>query len=173
MAICILLTLGPSNAFAQNQPTSEYQLKAAFIYNFTRFVDWPANAFSSSDGPFVIGVLGDERFSTYIEELVKGEKLGGRSISVQRYGAGQIGRCNILFVSGTEASKIKNQLPGLNRRGTLTVSDASNFAKWGGIIRFFKEENKLRLQINIDEAKSSQLTISSKLLSLSKIYSAN
>lgn len=173
-AISLILSFTTLHSISQIKPTNEYQLKAAFIFNFTRFVDWPANSSSSLDDPFVIGVLGDDRFSTYINEIVRGEKLGSKAITVKHFkNVKELAHCNILFISAVEASKIKDELKGINRRGVLTVSDAANFVKWGGIISFFKEENKLRLQINTDEAKASQLTISSKLLNVSKIYSTN
>ncbi|MEO8795217.1 MAG: YfiR family protein, partial [Daejeonella sp.] len=162
------------SSFTQMRPVNEYQVKAAFIYNFTRFIDWPAETNTGSAGPFIIKIWGDDQFSTYINDLVKGEKLGGRAIIVQRIdNVKEINQCNILFVSASRAADVKDLLPELNRKRILTVSDAANFARWGGIIRFFKEGNNLRLQINIDEAKASRLNISSKLLSLSKIYRAN
>ncbi|MEJ6979076.1 YfiR family protein [Pedobacter sp. P351] len=173
-SLVCMFVLGATFISAQRSPASEDQLKAAFIYNFTRFVDWPPDYFSTSSSPFIIGILGDESFKSYIDEIVKGEKLGDRAIVVQRYRTvKEIKHCHILFISAYEATRIKGAIPALNRRGILTVSDGAEFAKWGGIVRFFKDDNKLRLQINIDEAKSSQLIISSKLLSLSSIYSKN
>ncbi len=172
MVIGVILLL--LSSFTQRMPVNEYQVKAAFIYNFTRFIDWPPETFTGASGPFIIQVLGDNQFSSYINDIVKGEKLGGRAIIVQRINSvEEIHQCNILFISASNASEVKDLLPDLNRRRILTVSDASNFAKWGGIIRFFKEGNNLRLQINIDEAKASKLNISSKLLSLSSIYRGN
>ncbi|HEX8376403.1 MAG TPA: YfiR family protein [Pedobacter sp.] len=163
-----------ANGNTQPRPTSEYQLKAAFIYNFTRFIDWPPASFGSTDSPFVIGILGDDGISAYINELVKGEKLGNRQIVVRRFSnPAEITQCQILFIGGKDVPEMKGLLNAMNRRGVLTVSDAPDFAKLGGIVRFYKEANKLRLQINVDEVKISELTISSKLLSLSNVYKAN
>jgi hypothetical protein len=162
------------HASTQPRPTGEYQLKAAFIYNFIRFIDWPSGSFGGGESPFVIGVLSDDVISAHINELVRGEKLGSRPIVVRKFSnPAEISQCHILFIGGQDVSQMKSLIHGMNRRGILTVSDAPNFAKMGGIVRFYKEANKLRLQINVDEAKISELTISSKLLSLSNIYKAN
>lgn len=158
-------------AFSQSS-TSELQLKAAFIYNFTRFIDWPPRAYTSPDAPFIIGVMGDGGLAKRINEVVKGESVGNHDISARNFDkVGDVGHCNILYIGGDEFIEVRRMLPDLNRRGILTVSDVSGFEKWGGIVRFFKEDSKLRLQINIDQAKAADLTISSKLMSLSKIYS--
>ncbi len=169
-----LIFLIPLTLNAQNSSADEYQLKAAFVYNFTRFVEWPASGSNRPGVPFVISVLNEDRLADKIHELVKGEQIGSRPIVVRRLNKkSEIGNCNILYVSGKDASELKDQLSNISRRGVLTVSDAPNFARWGGIIRFFKDENKLRMQINIDEARSSRFGISSKLLSLSSIYNSN
>ena len=172
--VSLLFLFFTANGNIQPRPTSEYQLKAAFIYNFTRFIDWPPASFGSTDSPFVIGILGDDGISAYINELVKGEKLGNRQIVVRRFSnPAEITQCQILFIGGKDVPEMKGLLNAMNRRGVLTVSDAPDFAKLGGIVRFYKEANKLRLQINVDEVKISELTISSKLLSLSNVYKAN
>ena len=157
--------------FAQVRPAAEQQVKAAFIYNFTRFLDWPAEAYSSTEAPFVIGVLGNDPVSTYLNDLVQDEMLGQHHIIIQRFtDIKQVDACNILFISSDEARKSSTQISTINRKGILTVSDVPEFCKWGGVIRFYKEGNKLRLQINPAEAKAAQLTISSKLLSIASIY---
>ena len=174
VAICLVISFPSFNAAAQSNPTNEYQLKAVFIYNFTRFINWPPDAFADDEDPFVIGVLGDERLSAYLNLLIKGEKLNNRTIIVRNYkNIKEMGACHILFISDEWVSKIKNRILTINRQNTLTVSDVPNFAKMGGIIGFYKEENKLRLEVNLNEAKSSDLVFSSKLLSVSNIYSTN
>jgi hypothetical protein len=166
-----LFLLSLYHSFAQQRPATEQQVKAAFIYNFTRFVDWPPEAFESANAPFVIGVLGNDPVASYLEDLVKDEKLDTHNIIVQRFtDLKQIDQCNILFISAEEAAKNNKLIPSINRKGILTVSDVTDFSKWGGVVRFFKEANRLRLQINPAEAKAAQLTISSKLLSISSIY---
>jgi uncharacterized protein YlbG (UPF0298 family) len=174
IAACLIISFPSFNTVAQSNPINEYQLKAAFIYNFTRFINWPPDSFFNPEDPFVIGVLGNERLSAYLNLLVKGEKLNDRAIIVRSYkNIKDVEACHILFIADEWASKIKNKIPVINHQSTLTVSDAPNFAEMGGIIGFYKEKNKLRLEVNINEAKSSELVFSSKLLSVSNIYSTN
>lgn len=156
--------------FAYAQTSAEYQVKAVFLFNFTRFVDWPGTAFESSNSPFVIGILGNDPFGNYIDETVKDEKMGERSIIVRRYKTiKDVDNCQILFISAAEAEQSKSALQELKEKHILTVSDASNFASTGGIIGFIIENNKTRMQINIDAARAASLVISSKLLGVAKI----
>lgn len=172
LMLLLLATLNP--AIAQIRPANEKQVKAAFIYNFTHFIDWPATSFASESAPFVIGIVGNDPIAEYLSDLVKDEKCGYRNISVQKFATyNDIGNCNILYIPGNEASKLKSIIPELNRRGILTVVDDASYSKWGGIVCFFKQQNKLRLQINISQAKAAELTISSKLMSVSDIYKGN
>lgn len=141
------------------------QVKAVFLFNFTQFVDWPPGSFSSPTSPFVIGILGNDPFGLYIDKVVEGEKVDSHPIVVQRYNDGDdIKNCNILFTSKSY-SAIRN----LQNRSILTVGDQNNFAAEGGMIRFFIENNKIKLQINLKAAKAANLNISSKLLRLADV----
>lgn len=156
---------------AQIKPAPEYQVKAVFLFNFTRFIDWPSTAFSSANAPFVIGIMGTDPFGDYIEEIVKGENIQGHPIIIQRYPtAKNILNCHILFINTHESIQIKETLSSVGRKSILTVSDANNFAKLGGVVRFYKEDNKIKLEINITSSKAAQLEISSKLLSVARIF---
>lgn len=159
----VLLSLQPQ---AQTAPKA-YQVKAAFLYNFSQFVEWPPTAFSNQASPFVIGILGKDPFGAYLHELVKGERINGHPIQVQRYGdEKEIKNCHILFIN---LPSTINALSALENQSTLTVSDADNFARQGGMIRFFTENNKIRLEINPAAAKEASLNISSKLLRVAQI----
>jgi hypothetical protein len=152
------------------QRTGEYNIKATFLYNFTQFINWPAEAFSASDGPFVIGILGVDPFQGAIEEAVAGEKVKGHPVIVQHFeNAADIKNCNILFISSSEAGKLGQILPALPGKNILTVSDLPDLIPSGGIIRFTRQNNKIRLQINLAASKAADLTISSKLLQLAEI----
>ncbi|WP_256011899.1 YfiR family protein [Desertivirga xinjiangensis] len=154
----------------QSKIAKVYQLEAAFLYNFTRFVNW-TSANPSGETQFVIGIVGRDPFEGYIDEIVKGERVDGRSIVIRRYDdVSNIGNCSILFIGFSEAEKIRQALKKVKKRGTLTVADSPNFVKRGGAVEFFIEENKVRLKINVDAAKAEGLEISSKLLNLAKIY---
>jgi len=166
----LFLLFAIQSLYAQDKPALEYQVKAAFLYNFTRFINWPPTAFTAPDAPFVIGIVGNDPFGTYIEEIVAGEKVGDRKIIVQHYqDVKEIGNCQIIFIHLSESSKVKEILTALESHNILAVSDIDNFAKLGGQVRFFKESNKVKIQINMEAAKRSQLEISSKLLRIAKI----
>jgi hypothetical protein len=156
-------------AQAQRKPALEYQVKAAFLFNFTKFVIWPASAFKADDAPFVIGIFGNDPFGPYLDELVKGESLDTHPIIVQRYtNINEISGCHLLFVNTNQPTQ--QQIITLTGTvGTLTVSDADGFVKRGGSICFFKQDNKIRIEINVAATKNSKLEISSKLLSIAKI----
>lgn len=155
---------------AQTTISKEYQIKAIFLFNFAQFVDWPANAFSEAETPLTIGILGDDPFGTFLDETVQGEKVNGHPLIVQHYQRVEdIKTCHILFISQSETKHLKRILNGLKDRNLLTVSDTDNFTKYGGIIQFVTEQNKIHFQINLEAAKEAELTISSKLLRLAKI----
>lgn len=156
--------------FAQTSVTREYQIKAAFLFNFTQFVEWPAT--SNSQAPIVIGVLGKNPFGSYLEDIVSGEKVNGHSLVVQYYNSVEdIKTCHVLFVSTAEANNFDHIVETLKNRNILTVSDGTDFIHHGGMIRFFTRNNKIQLQINPEAAKSAKLVVSSKLLRLAEIYS--
>ena len=161
------VTLGvpDSHLHAAAAPAAEYQLKAVFLFNFAQFVEWPAEAFPEPKAPLIIGVLGDDPFGTYLDETVHGEKVNDRPLSIQRYRRiDDIKTCHILFISRSEANQLEPIFASLKGRHVLTVSDFSGFAQSGGMIRFVTEKNKIRLRINLEAAKTAELTISSKLL---------
>jgi hypothetical protein len=165
-AFLIVCCLVYAQATAQ-APVREYQVKAVFLYNFTQFVEWPPSAFNGTNAPFVIGILGPDPFGGFLDETVAGEKMNGHPMVVQRYtDLKDAMACHILFINLPNQSEV---LTGLNNRSTLTVSDKDNFARIGGMIRFFTEKNKIRLQINPSAAKAANLIISSKLLRVAEI----
>jgi hypothetical protein len=143
----------------------EYQIKAVFLFNFAQFVDWPPLTFADEKSPLIIGVLGKDPFDGSLDEAVRGEKVNGRPLVIQRYSrAEEIGDCQILFISRSEAGRLGGILERLKGRSVLTVGDVDGFAQLGGIIRFVTEQNKVRFRINLQSAKAANLTISSKLL---------
>ena len=165
VAVLILFGFKPP----QNLVSDEHKVKAVFLYNFAQFVDWPATAYAGSDSAIVIGVLGKDPFGSFLDETVKGELVKGHAITIQRYASvKEIGQCHILYVNVT-GTRLSNTLNALKGKNILTVGDAANFTRLGGMIRFKNEENKIRLQINLNEVKQTGIVISSKLLRLSEI----
>jgi hypothetical protein len=169
--ITILLVTGALLVQAQNLPSREYQLKAVFLFNFTQFVDWPPAAFPNEQAPMIIGVIGDNPFGSYLQETVSGEKVNGHPVVVENYkNAGEIRSCHILFINLDEPRKREELVEALKGRNILTVGDAPDFSREGGMIRFFKRDNKIKLQINPDASKAASLVLSSKLLRLADIF---
>jgi hypothetical protein len=152
------------------QVSREYSIKAAFLYNFTQFVEWPSAAYNSPEAPFIIGIIGNDPFRTAIDDAIAGEKVKGHPIVIQRYqNIKDLKLCHILFVSNKEVGRWKEIKALLPNKNTLTVSDIPDFATNGGIIRLLTKENKVKLQINLAASKEADLDISSKLLQLAEI----
>jgi preprotein translocase subunit Sec61beta len=164
-----LLTLLIVAVFAVNsrsQSVNEFQIKAVFIYNFTQFIQWPEKSFGPSQNEFVIGILGENMFGKFLEESVAGEKYGSRPIVVKYFSTpAEIGNCQILYVGAfPDVNKIVSNKP------VLTIGEQKDFMDKGGLLRFYKEDNKVRIEINPAAASGVGLIISSKLLRLATIY---
>ena len=151
-------------------PSQEYQVKAVFLFNFAQFVEWSPSTFPETETPMVIGVLGEDPFGAYLDETVHGEKINNHALIVQRYKKVEdVKNCHILFINYKKKDQIKQTLSALKVKDILTVSDATNFAQLGGVIGFFTEEGKIRIRVNLEVAKNSELSISSKLLRVAEI----
>lgn len=174
MAACAALALmlacsWPLGAAATAAPAPEYQVKAVFLFNFTHFVQWPTLQ-GAPDAPFVVGVLGEDPFHEALDQTLRGEAVNGRPVAIKRYARLEdVGDCQILFVSQSQADRLDAVLSGLRDRPILTVSDLSDFAGRGGAIEFVTVNNRLRLRINAQSAALARLTISSKLLQLAEL----
>lgn len=152
-------------AASPTAPSAEYQLKAVFLFNFAQFVGWPENSFSSPEAPLVIGILGPDPFGDYLDDVVRGEHVGGRALVVRRFArVTDIPACHILFVSPGLDDQLARIVPAGQEGCWLTVGESENFNRTGGIVRFVTEKGKIRLRINMESARKSKLTLSSKLL---------
>ena len=172
LCLVFLMALISHGVWAAPAPTEE-QVKAVFVFNFSHFVEWPAQAFSSPSAPFVIGVLGSDSFGIRLEETVHGEKIGEHPLAVRRYRSlADLGDCQILYVDQTQAGQLTQIIAALNRRSTLTVADADKSAEHGVMMQFVTDNNRIRLRINVEAARMAGLTISSKLLRPAEIVAA-
>ena len=163
----VFALLMPLVAFAQD--VTEPVLKAAFIYNFIRFTEWP-EPFPASD-PFVICVLGDSAVGEALERVVKGRQFAGHSLTVSSVVISQAKEpCRVVYVSGVTASQGAQLLAGLERSPVLTIGDVVGFNKVGGMAEFFFERGRLRFNISLEAAKRSGLQMSSRLLVLANRY---
>jgi uncharacterized protein DUF4154 len=149
----------------RGQSAPEAQVKAAFLYNFAKFVEWPAGAFGDAGAPLVIGVVGKDPLGRDLDNIVRGRTAGGHPIVVQRYATGAVPSGHIVFVSASERSRLRETLDSLKREPILTVSDLDGFTDVGGMIRMFAADGEIKLDINVERASGAGLQLSSKLLS--------
>lgn len=157
---------GPAPEAARAREIStEYQVKAVFLFDFAQFAEWPEAAFAGPDAPFVIGIIGEDPFGKYLDALVKGERVGHRPLLVRRFRSLEdMHGCHILFLSRSKANEFADIFAALAGQSVLTIGDTDDFNRAGGIVRFATESGKIRLKINLDAAKAAHLTISSKIL---------
>lgn len=149
----------------------EYDVKAALLYNFTQFIEWPAAAFAKADDPLVIGIIGKNPFGVTLESLVAHEHAVGHRIVVQQCRTmAEAGRCHLLFVSSTERDELPQILEGLRGQPILTVAEFDGFIAKGGMVRLYRNsEHKIRMRINPDAVHAAGLSISSKLLRVAEV----
>lgn len=153
--------------------SSEYLIKAGFIYNFAKFVEWPPTSFPQSDAPIVIGILGTDPFGSVLDRIVADKKIGSRGFVVRRYKWSKdlkdLRECQILFVSSSEKAHTDEILEFVKWLPILTIGETPGFAERGGVIRFTVEDNRVRFEVSVDAAHNANLNISSRLLTLAKI----
>lgn len=154
---------------AETSFSKEYFVKSAFLYNFAKFVQWPAESFSDNQSPILLCILGNNPFGSALESI-DGKTVGKRNLVVKYFETMEdIDQCHVLFISKSEKKTLSEILPDVASRHVLTVSDIKNFAQNGGIIGMFTTGKKIHFEINVNSAKRSGLQISSKLLKLAKI----
>lgn len=170
---CLILPLLLAMPASSNAAPSEYQVKAVFLFNFSRFIEWPASAFSSAESPFVVGVFGYDPFGVSLDQVVKGETVNGRPLVVRRIRhPGEAADCQILFIHQSEGRKLDALVSALKEKSTLTVSDLPGPAQRGVMIRLITEGGRVRMRINVESARAAQLTINSNLLRSAQIVTA-
>jgi uncharacterized protein DUF4154 len=151
-------------------PPTEYEVKAAFLYNFARFVEWPPDTFRDGETPFVIAVLGHDPFGSVLDDTVAGKAVLGRRIEVRRASRPEeVGDAQIVFVSSSERAAVPAILKALERPGRLTVGEVDGFAEHGGTINFTMQGRKVRFEINPTQAEQARLKMSSQLLKLATL----
>lgn len=163
LAAALLFCMPAYSGFA-GQPSTEYRIKAAFLYNFTSFVTWPEE-FAGRTG-FTLCVFGDDPFGNLLDKLA-GKSVNNMKLVIRRLESlALLDQCQLVFISETSTDQLDAAIALLHGLPVLTVSDMHGFTETGGIIEFRVIENKVRFDINLDAAESAGLTISSKLLSL-------
>lgn len=171
--LLILAGLAATESPAQPAPSREYQIKAVFLFNFIQFVEWPETAFPSYDAPVRIGILGDDPFGQSMEATVKDETIRNRRLVVQRsHRLDDLQGCHLIFFCKSESRQMREILAQLDGRPVLTVSESEGFARRGGVIAFYPDGKKVRFEINSETAQRAGLKMSSQLLELGKIVTA-
>lgn len=165
LVIACLFALFSARPAPAAPASREYQIKAVFLFNFAQFVEWPQHAFPDPQAPFVIGILGPDPFAGALAATVRGERQGGRPFEIRLFPrAEDIDACQVLFINVEDADTLAGILESLKGRPILTVSDAAQFSRRGGMIRLVTENNHVRMRINVEAARAAGLVISSKLL---------
>jgi hypothetical protein len=167
MFLAGLLLVLPLAAQAESG-VSEDEIKAAFLFNFVKFVDWPPRHNSTS--VFVLGVRGRDSFAAALEQIVQGKTINGKPLLVRRLSNPQESRaCQVVFLAADDKNRAKQFFAALPAEGILTVGEADDFAERGGVIGFVKEANRVRFEINLEAASRAGLRISSRLLQLARV----
>jgi hypothetical protein len=168
VALYILSNASPK-ALSQNEEGVAYPVKLAFLYNFTKFVEWPANSYRDAAAPLAICIVGHDPFSPDLEGELRTRTVGGHPVEVRTLRPNDtLSVCHVVFVPATEKDQDRI-VDSLNGSSTLTVGETDGFAVRGGIINLTVEENKVHFEVNQLAADRAGITISSKLLSIAKI----
>jgi len=170
---CVMSIIG--NTCAEDPKTlSETQIKAGFVFNFARFVDWPGSAFATATSPFMVCVVGAAPLAELLTETSVGKAVGGRPLTVKSMKPNDdLHVCHVLFLGATEERQEIRTLESLKGSSVLSVSEIHGFAPAGGMIGFVVQDNKVRLEINLEAAIHAGLKVSSKLIAISRIVSRN
>ena len=154
---------------AQANALSEYQVKAAFLFHFAQFVEWPEQAFNNASGPLTYCTVGDDPFQGILDASLRGKTLGTHPLRVQHFQHRQeIQGCQVLFIGTGERKLLPSILADVKENFVLTVGESEDFVQEGGMIGFKLEESKIRFDINLEAAQKAKLRISSRLLALAK-----
>jgi hypothetical protein len=170
LLVFIILAGPPCSLSAQVQPIDEYRVKAVFLLNFARFVEWPVQAFKTAHEPIGICVLGENPFDSALREAVRGKTAATRTLALRQiYTAKEASGCHILFMAASTRKGARAVLAELKGHSILTVGEAEDFIAAGGLVRFKLKGASVRFEIDADAAARANLRISSKLLSLAEI----
>lgn len=178
LAVAVALTQAPLLRAMDVYSAKALQVKAAFVYNFAKFIQWPKNAFEDTDTPFIIGVLGRGAFASVLEKTVSGKKIGTRPIQFRQFDwrnqqdRWRLQSCHILYINASTTASLDAILRSLEEHPVLVVGDVPGFAKTGGTIGLFLHENRISFEINRDAAVRAKLKISAKLLKLGRIVTS-
>ena len=165
--LALLLALAAVARTAEGQQTraSEYDVKAVYLFNFSKFVAWPQPPAGIEEPSFAICVLGKDPFGAALDRILAGERIAGISVVARRVGQPQeASSCRVVFISSSEENRLRQVLAILHKTAALTVSDIPGFAERGGMIEFVLQGGRVRFEVNLASALQAGLTLSSELL---------
>lgn len=158
-----------TGALAANQSVSAPGIKAAYLYNFVQFVEWPAEV-PPAGVPFALCIVDDDAVANALEKTIKGRNVDGRSLAVRRLDMGApLSTCHVVFFSASHQKQMLNVLGALSGKVVLTVSNAPRFARIGGMVELFVEDGRMRIAVNVDALQRSGVRLSSRVLQLAVI----
>ena len=156
-------------AGAQAERASDIQVKAAYLYQFGGFIDWPPRAFAGDASPFVIGLIGADALAAELENVVATRTVHGRKVAVRRLRRGEaLAGLHVLFVGAEAAAELPQVLGAARDTPLLVVTDSENALSRGSTINFVAVDNRVRFDVALASAERSQLRISSRLLSVAR-----
>lgn len=159
-----------SDANSLQTKASEYQVKAVYLYNFAKFIEWPPGIPGPNSDSFTICILGDDSLESVLHAMVAGEAVKGRQIEAKRVSRSQdAATCQILFIGSSEEKDLKAVFSALGQSPILTVSDIPQFSQHGGMIEFTLDDNRVRFEVNLLSAQGAGLAVSSELLKVATI----
>lgn len=168
----LVVVLAPCVRASAAEPVAgEYDLKAAFVYQFTHFTEWPAETFATEDAPIVVAVVGEDPFRGALARAVRDKTVYGRRLAYQHFpDADALAPCHILYVSPSEQHRLAQIVDEAGAFGALTVGDMDGFTRDGGMVRFIKEKNKVRFEIRRDAVDDAGLRLKAQLLRAARVY---
>jgi hypothetical protein len=160
-----LAVLLPFMSSSQPAAPTEYEIKAVWLLNFARFVEWPADAFSSPQAPLVVCVVGRDPFGSALEKTLAGKTIGGRPLAIRRLPADRdLAGCHVIFFSNSEKKKHRELIAKLRGTPVLTVGESDGFLNDEGLIQFVRREDTIRFAVNLESARSTRLKVSANLV---------
>jgi hypothetical protein len=174
LILIFILASATVSLAADPMALTEYQIKAGFFFNFTRFVEWPEDAFATPTSPIVACIVGETPLTDLLTGVALGKVVNGRAVSITRVKpTDDFHGCNLLFVSEAEERRTGEILARLRKTHTLTVGENPGFPRAGGMINFAIQDNKIKLEMNLDATTRSGLKVNSKLIAVSRLVSPN
>jgi hypothetical protein len=158
------------NGPAPAGPDREHRVKAVFLFNFAQFVEWPEDAFQGPKDSLVVGILGEDPFHEFLDEVVRGESVREHPIAIRRFKRIEdVKECHVLFIGASESARLNGTVAALKARKILTVGETRDFLAHGGMILLVNDGGRVRFKVNLDALQEADLSVSSKLLRLAEV----